>query len=115
MSGDGRSARRISLSGACGELSGACGGLFPPGPRALKRAEKKLLRLTTSLAPVHFPLAVLLLFVVCFLPHKKEGISTERRLRQAKRQRRRRVSLLPCPDEATSKTRRSQNLRRSSS
>ena len=73
MSGDGRSARRISLSGACGELSGACGGLFPPGPRALRRAEKKLLRLTTSLAPVHFPLAVLLLFVVCFLAHKKGG------------------------------------------
>ena len=80
MSGDGRSARRISLSGACGGLFGACGGLFgacgglfPPGPRALKRAEKKLLRLTTSLAPVHFPLAVLLLFVVCFLPHKKGG------------------------------------------
>ena len=46
---------------------------LPPGPRALKRAEKKLLRLTTSLAPVHFPLAVLLLFVVCFLPHKKGG------------------------------------------
>ena len=46
---------------------------LPPGPRALKRAEKKLLRLTTSLARVHFPLAVLLLFVVCFLPHKKGG------------------------------------------
>ena len=76
MSGDGRSARRISLSGACGGLFGACGGLFPPGPRALKRAEKKLLRAPAnhiSLAPVHFPLAVLLLFVVCFLPHKKGG------------------------------------------
>ena len=43
-----------------------------PGCRG-GRAEKKLLRLTTSLAPVHFPLAVLLLFVVCFLPHKKGG------------------------------------------
>ena len=32
--GDGLSARRISPSGACGVLSGACSGLFPraPGP-----------------------------------------------------------------------------------
>ena len=74
MSGDGRSARRISLSGACGGLFGACGGLFPPGPRTLKRAEKKLPRPTTSLAPVlAVLLAVLLLFVVCFLAHKKGG------------------------------------------
>ena len=31
---DGHSARRISPSGACGVLSGACSGLFPraPGP-----------------------------------------------------------------------------------
>ena len=32
--GDGLTARRISLSGACGVLGGACSGLFPrpPGP-----------------------------------------------------------------------------------
>ena len=73
MGGDGRSARRISLSGACGGLFGACGGLPPPGPQGPKARRKELHRLTTSLAPVHFPLAVLLLFVVCFLPHKKGG------------------------------------------
>ena len=46
---------------------------LPPGPQGPKARRKELHRLTTSLAPVHFPLAVLLLFVVCFLPHKKGG------------------------------------------
>ena len=113
MGGDGRSARRISLSGACGGLFGACGGLFPPGPRALKRAEKKMLRLTTSLAPVHFPLAVLLLFVVCFLPHKKGG--SARSGACGGHQRMNRASRFFCSDKATSQTRRAQELRRSSS
>ena len=57
MRGYGLSARWISQSGACGELTSACGGRSPPGPRALERAETKPLQLANHTGRT--PLALL--------------------------------------------------------
>ena len=88
---------------------------LPPGPQGPKARRKEAaptnhIPCLLRALPTCCPAAVCCLFLV----PQKEVISAERRLQRAQ-QRRRRVRLLSCPDEATSKTRRSQNLRRSSS